>query len=222
MRRKRKLDMRIERCAHLLVSEPEVLRGTWRSVFGFEEIYVELGCGKGLFTTETAEQIPGVLLVALEKTANVLVIALERTESAAIKNVRFLNRFADDLTAFFTPGEVSRLFINFCDPWPANRHKKRRLTGFPFLELYKQVLQPEGEIHFKTDNLQLFEFSLNEFIRSGFSLSRVTYDLHGEREVGVKTDYEIKFLEQGMPIYMCIAANKCLLPADQRKDFSTV
>jgi len=208
MRRKPKLESRIDRCAHLLVSEPAMLRGHWLDTFDFDELQLELGCGKGLFTVETAKREPGKLIVALEKTANVLVIALERTMPEGLQNVRFINGLVDDLDTFFDAGEVSCIYINFCDPWPANRHKKRRLTGQRFLELYRHVLRPEGEIHFKTDDLPLFEFSLMEFESCGFTLSEVTYDLHKKEPVGIMTDYEIKFHELGMPIYRCVA-RKC-------------
>jgi len=191
-------------CEHLLVREPEKLSGRWLEEFGFNELYIELGCGKGLFTTETAKHDPSALYIGLEKITNVLIIALERVNGERTQNVRFINGLADDLTAFFAPGEVSRIYINFCDPWPANRHKKRRLTGSFFLDMYKQVLCPGGEILFKTDDLQLFEFSLCEFERFGFTLSDVTYDLHENEPVGVMTDYEVKFHEQGKPIYRCV------------------
>ena len=208
MRKKRRLTSRIEICEHLLTGKPEELRGRWLNEFDFKELHVELGCGKGLFTAETAKNDPDVLLLGLEKIANVLIVALERAVQDEIQNVRFVNKLADYLTEFFAPGEISRIYINFCDPWPANRHKKRRLTGPLFLELYKRVLRPGGEIHFKTDDLPLFEFSLSDFERFGFTLSEVTYDLHENGPVGVMTDYEAKFHEQGMPIHRCVAAYK--------------
>ena len=209
----------MEKCAHLLVSKPEDLRGRWLGVSGYDEMHIELGCGKGRFTVEAAMAAPRVLMVALEKSANVIVIALERaareggyqnderregsepTPRECVQNVRFINALADDLTDFFAPGEASRIYINFCDPWPAKKHAKRRLTGQRFLELYKQVLRPGGEIHFKTDNLPLFEFSLSELERCGFDLLSVSRDLHKDGPVGIMTDYEMKFVEQGLPIY---------------------
>ena len=210
MRRKTNLDSRIERCSHLLIAKPEDQRGRWHEELDFRELHVELGCGKGLFTVETAKGEPDVLLVGLEKVSNVLVIALEHTEQEGLQNVRFINRLADDLADFFIPDEVSRLYINFCDPWPTNRHKKRRLTGQRFLDIYRNVLRPDGEIHFKTDDLPLFEFSLIELERCGFALSDVTYNLHESELVGVMTDYEVKFHELGMPIYRCVASPKKL------------
>jgi len=190
----------------LLVTEPESLCGRWLEEFDYGELNIELGCGKGLFTVQTAKSEQNALFVGLERVSNVLVVALEHAEQKGLQNVRFINRLADDLATFFSPGEVSRIYINFCDPWPANRHKKRRLTGQRFLELYRQVLRPGGEIHFKTDDLPLFEFSLSEFERCGFTSSDITYDLHKHNPVGVMTDYEVKFHDLGMPIYRCVAS----------------
>ena len=208
MRRKSNLAPRMEKCAHLLVTEPDKLKGRWLEAFqACDELHVELGCGKGRFTSETAKAEPGVFVAALEKSASAMLAAVERADGEGLKNVRFMNAFADDLTDFFAPGEVSRIYINFCDPWPANRHAKRRLTSGRFLELYKRVLRPGGEIHFKTDNLPLFEFSLNEFLRAGFELSEATRDLHADGPVGVMTDYELKFHSQGISIKRMVAIN---------------
>ena len=210
MRRKTNLDKRMKMCAHLLVSEPERLSGHWLNTFDFEGtryngLHVELGCGKGLFTVETASEMPNVLLVALEKITNVLVIALERTGQSKLQNIKYINRLADDLDDFFSPGEVARIYINFCDPWPTRRHAKRRLTAAPFLDLYRQILCPGGDIFFKTDNLPLFEYSLREFKRSGFSVSDETRNLHEFGPAGIMTDYELKFYEQGLAVCRCVA-----------------
>ena len=207
MRKKQNLAARMEKCAHFLVAEPELFRGRWLGGFGYGELHIELGCGKGRFTVETAKAESGIFFVALEKSADAMITALERAAAECLHNVRFVNAFADNLTDYFAPGEVSRIYINFCDPWPANRHEKRRLTGRRFLDLYKQVLCPGGEIHFKTDNLSLFEFSLREFEFIGFEPAEVTRDLHKDGPVGVMTDYELKFHSQGAPIYKCRMRN---------------
>jgi len=223
MRRKPNLELRLEKCAHLLVAQPETLSGHWLErvfrnsspdspPFGnsvpdslpFGELHIELGCGKGLFAVETAKREPDVLFIALERVANVIVIALERTKQEGLCNIRYINRLVDDLASFFSESEVSRIYINFCDPWPARRHMRRRLTGRLFLEKYKQILRPGGEIHFKTDDLSLFEFSLNEFEQCGFLLFNTLRDLHKNGPVSVMTDYETKFYEQGAPIYSCV------------------
>jgi len=208
MRRKSKLLSRIDKCTHLLIAKPETLCGRWLEEFKYNELHIELGCGKGIFTVETAKNEANTLLVALEKISNVLVIALERTEQAELKNVRYINKPADCLTDWFSDSEVSRIYINFCDPWPANRHKKRRLTGLPFLEMYKHVLCPGGQIHFKTDNKPLLDFSLEELKRCGFTIEEVSLNLHQHGVVGIVTDYEVKFHEQGKPIYKATASRQ--------------
>jgi len=205
MRRKSKLDSRIERCERFLVAEPEKFCGHWLENTAFNELHVELGCGKGLFTAQKAKIKPDILLIGLEKVSNVIVVALEYAMQEDIQNVRYINKLADDMLSFFVADEVSRIYLNFCDPWPARRHAKRRLTGERFLEIYKNVLCSGGEIHFKTDNLPLFEFSLKEFKRCGFTLSEISYNLHDNGIAGIMTDYESKFYEKGIPINRCIA-----------------
>jgi tRNA (guanine-N7-)-methyltransferase len=201
MRKKPNLSARMERCAHLLIPDPGKYRGRWLSEFGYDELHIELGCGKGRFTAETAKAAPGILLAALEKSADVMITALERADSEGLRNIRFINALADNLTDYFAPGEVSRIYINFCDPWPIGRHAKRRLTSRLFIELYKQVLRPGGEILFKTDNRPLFDFSLEEFEFGGFAIAEVVHDLHKDGPAGIMTDYEVKFHEQGLPIF---------------------
>jgi tRNA (guanine-N7-)-methyltransferase len=201
MRKKPNLAPRLEKCADLLVTAPESLRGRWLNEFRYNELHIELGCGKGLFTAETAKSDPGAFIAALEKSADAMVIALERAKSEGLHNTRFINAFADNLTDYFAPGEAARIYINFCDPWPSNRHVKRRLTSSGFLSLYKNVLRPGGEVHFKTDCLSLFEFSLREFELAGFEVSEIVRDLHKNGPAGVMTDYELRFCAQGLPIY---------------------
>jgi len=207
MRRKPNLDSRIEKSARLLVARPESLRGGWLREREYKELRLELGCGKGRFTADIAKAEPDVLFAAFEKTANVLVIALERAEQEKLENIRFVNAYVDDLERYFAPGELSRIYLNFCDPWPSNRHAKRRLTSQLYLEQYARVLKPGGEIHFKTDNLSLFEYSLRELEFGGFSLAEEARDLHRDGPAGVMTDYERKFYGLGLPIYMCVARN---------------
>lgn len=220
MRRKANLDVRMHQCGHLLVAKPDAMRGRWLSEFGaggtkssglydtqYSELHIELGCGKGTFLVESAKSEPGTLFIGLEKLDNVLVIALERAAAEGLRNVMFIHALADDLTDYFAPGEVARLYLNFCDPWPGDRHAKRRLTGRRFLDLYKRVLRPGGELHFKTDNLGLFEFSLLEFERYGFEPVDVTRNLHKGGPIGLMTDYERKFHALNMPIFRCIARN---------------
>ncbi|MGI5970109.1 MAG: tRNA (guanosine(46)-N7)-methyltransferase TrmB [Oscillospiraceae bacterium] len=209
MRRKKNLDKRLERVAHMLVSEQSVPAGGWRALLPqCTGIYIELGCGRGRFTVETAKQCPDVLIVAVEREENALITAVELAEREALPNTRFISGDASSLGGYFAEGEVDRIYINFCDPWPSSRHIKRRLTSPSFLEIYSRILCPGGEIHFKTDNLPLFEYSLRRFEDAGYRLSEVTRDLHAEGIKGVMTDYELKFHSEGKKICRCVAARR--------------
>lgn len=213
MRRKKNLIPRMEACADWLIRDPQALRGQWRSLLpGARELRVELGCGKGRFTCETAAGEPEVLFVAVERVPDAMVMAMERARDQGLKNVFFVDADAAGLPDFFAPGEVDRLYINFCDPWPTKRHAKRRLTHRNFLLKYRQVLQEGGEIHFKTDNTGLFAFSLEEFPAGGFQPTQVTDDLHGAGVQGVMTDYEAKFHAMGTRIHRCVAVKGELPP----------
>jgi len=206
MRKKKNLIPRMERCGSCLIRDPYERRGKWRELMPqARELRLELGCGKGRFTAGTAAAEPDVLFIAVERVPDAMVIAMERCTAAGLTNVFFVDANADQLPYFFTPGEVDRVYINFCDPWPSKRHAKRRLTHGNFLKLYRQVLKMGGQIHFKTDNQPLFEFSVEEIPQFGFTLSEVTRNLHEHGPVGVMTDYEAKFYDQGLPINRLVA-----------------
>ena len=206
MRKKKNLIPRMERCSSVLIDDPYSMKGCWRSLMpGCGELRVELGCGKGRFTAETAAKEPDVLIVAVERVPDAMVVGMERVCAADIKNVRFISIDAEHIEDIFAPGEVDRIYINFCDPWPTKRHAKRRLTHENFLRLYRSVLKDGGQIHFKTDNSGLFEFSVGEFPRVGYALTEVTRNLHENGASGVMTDYEAKFFELGTPINRCVA-----------------
>ena len=159
----------MERCTRVLISDPEERKGKWRELIPeAKEVFLELGCGKGRFTAETAAQNPQALYIAVERVPDAMVIAMERVCAQELHNVFFVDGDVAQLPLFFAPGEVDRIYINFCDPWPSNRHAKRRLTHPDFLLRYRQVLAEAGEIHFKTDNRDLFEWSLFQFPRVGF------------------------------------------------------
>ena len=205
MRKKKNLIPRMERCGDRLIREPYAMPGKWRELMPqTRELRLELGCGKGRFTAGTAAAEPDVLFIAVERVPDAMVMAMERCVAQGLTNVYFIDANADQLPLFFAPGEVDRIYINFCDPWPSNRHAKRRLTHGNFLRLYRQVLKMGGQIHFKTDNQDLFSFSIEEFPLFGFALSEVTRDLHTGGPVGVMTDYEAKFYAQGLPICRCV------------------
>lgn len=196
----------MERCAALLEPEPGTRLGQWRALMPeASALWLELGCGKGRFTAGTAASHPEVLYLAVERVPDAMIIAMERADALGLSNVRFVDGDAARLTEYFSPGEVDRLYLNFCDPWPSNRHAKRRLTHPDFLARYRAVLRPGGEIHFKTDNRNLFEWSLFQFPKVGFTLREVTRNLHANGVTGVMTDYEEKFHGMGVPINRCVA-----------------
>jgi len=205
MRKKPNLVPRMEACERVWVREPTEYRGKWLESFGGKKLYLEIGCGKGRFTAQTAEKESDNLLVAVERVPEAMVVAMERCCAQNLENVRFIRADAALLKDDFDDGEIDRIFINFCDPWPSKRHAKRRLTSPLFLAIYHDILAEGGEIHFKTDNAPLFEYSLEQFEACGFSLSEITRDLHENGEVGVMTDYEAKFVAEGVPICRCVA-----------------
>ena len=216
MRKKPNLIPRMERCAAVLIRDPEERRGRWRELMPrAAQLRLELGCGKGRFTAETAAAEPDVLFIAVERVPDAMVIAMERVTAMGLQNVFFVDGDAALLPSYFEPGEVERIYINFCDPWPTNRHAKRRLTHENFLLLYRKVLREDGQIHFKTDNRDLFEWSLFQFPRAGYTLSEVTRDLHAGGVCGVMTDYEEKFHNLGTPINRCVATVGELPPREE-------
>lgn len=206
MRKKPNLQPRLEACGELWVRDPAAQRGNWRALKPDARLVrLELGCGKGRFTAETAKNHPEDLYIALERVPDAMVIAMERCRELGLSNVFFLDADAAALPEYFAPDEVDLLYINFCDPWPPARQAPRRLTHEGFLRTYRQVLKDGGEIHFKTDNRTLFEWSLFQFPKAGFALSQVTRDLHANGVQGVMTDYEEKFHALGTPINRCVA-----------------
>jgi len=205
MRKKPNLIPRLEACGERVVTDPKERRGHWRELLpGCREVRLELGCGKGRFTVGVAQAEPDVLFVAVERVPDAMVIAAERARDLGLVNVFFIDADAADLEQYFAPGEVAGIYINFCDPWPGARYAKRRLTHPGFLLRYRRVLREEGEIWFKTDDHDLFEWSLFQFPKAGFALSQVSRDLHANGPVGVMTDYEEKFYAQGKPIGRCV------------------
>ncbi len=207
MRKRPNLEPRLDRCAELLAERPEELKGRWKTAFGnAERLYLELGCGKGRFTAETAEREPGVLLAALEKEPSAMVIAMERAMERGIKNLRFIDGDAAQLQEMFAHGEIDRLFINFCDPWPKSRDAKHRLTAPGFLRKYRALLPVGGQIHFKTDNAPLFDWSMEQFRQERWQLTEICRDLHAPgMPPAVLTDYEAKFMESGIKINRLVA-----------------
>ena len=204
MRKRNNLEPRMDACTAVWIRDPEAHRGSWRALMPeAKELRVEIGCGKGKFTVETAAAEPDVLLIAVERVKEALVLAMERAIEMQLKNVFFISLDAAEIETFFAPDEIDLMYINFCDPWPRSKNAKRRLTYHTFLEKYRKVLRPDGEIHFKTDNEKLFAWSLEEFAAYGYPVKNVTDDLHANGPVGIMTGYEEKFYNLGTPIHRC-------------------
>lgn len=208
MRKKKNCDARMERCARFFANEPEKNKGRWREVFGNDNpVHIEIGCGKGGFVTGMAELYPDINFVAIERVRDVLVMAMEKAAEKDLKNVLFTDADAERIEDIFAYGEAERIYLNFSDPWKKNRQAKRRLTHKRFLDRYRKILRPGDKIWFKTDNRQLFEFSLNSFCDEDFKLSNITLDLHNSGfEGNVMTEYETRFSELGQSIYRLEAA----------------
>lgn len=195
---------------NLLCANPEKYKGNWSSYFSLTQpIHVELGTGRGQFITTLAEQNPHINYIGVEIKEEVLLKAVEKAAKLELRNIAFLWFDINKIEEVFDEGELERIFINFCDPWPKKRWTKRRLTHSNFLEKYKGILNVNGQIHFKTDNEGLFEFSLNEMSSSNLILSNITFNLHKDTNQHiVTTEYEDKFTSMGMRIYRCEASKR--------------
>ena len=167
-----------------------------------KKTYVEIGCGKGKFIIENAEKNPDIDYIAVEKVPDVILLAAEKAKERDIKNIKFLICDAKELAELFDENSVDLIYLNFSDPWPKAKHYKRRLTYKTFLDVYRKILKNEGAIFFKTDNIGLFEFSLEQFTLDKWNLKNVTYDLHNSEfaEDNIMTEYEKNFSEKGFNI----------------------
>lgn len=186
------------------ILEEDPQKGNWSSIFGNENpIHIEVGMGKGRFLMSLARQNPHINYIGIEKYSSVLIRALEKMEEDPLENIHFIRMDAEKITEMFDRDEVSRIYLNFSDPWPKDRHAKRRLTSQAFLKRYDQILKQEGRIEFKTDNKDLFAFSLEQVEPAGWHLDAFTWDLHHDPDMNqgnVMTEYEEKFSSQGNPI----------------------
>ncbi len=198
---------RIAACAELLIEDTAKLREDPQSFFPTKRpLHLEIGCGKGNFACGKAAQRPDVNLIAMEVVADVMVTALEKAMERRDEregNLRFLIGNAENLTEWFPPHSVDCLYLNFSDPWHKARHAKRRLTHRGFLARYREVLKPGGVLRFKTDNVNLFDFSLEEFEAMELRVEDVTRDLHNSplNDGNIMTEYEKSFSEKGFPIH---------------------
>ena len=212
--------------SNYVIDEPKLHKGNWQAVFGNDHpICIEIGMGKGRFIIEMAKRNPDINYIGIEMYSSVLVRAVQKlnggrqvwkeaqdqpkaqesteAEKLAIGNLRLLRLDARELAEVFAPGEVHRIYLNFSDPWPKDRHAKRRLESKEFLALYDRILAKEGRIEFKTDNRPLFDFALEQLPAAGFQSEIITYDLHADEKLmegNVMTEYEEKFSAKGNPI----------------------
>ncbi|MGE7622759.1 tRNA (guanosine(46)-N7)-methyltransferase TrmB [Viridibacillus sp. NPDC096237] len=188
----------------IVVQNPEEQKGKWNEVFQNDNpLHIEVGTGKGQFITGMALANPEINYIGIELFDSVIVKAVEKVQAAGQPtNLRLLKVNGSDLEKFFEKNDVDRLYLNFSDPWPKTRHAKRRLTHEGFLNIYENILPDFGEVHFKTDNRGLFEYSLVSMSQYGMKLVYVSLDLHEEMpEDNIMTEYEEKFSAKGQPIY---------------------
>ena len=183
-------------------TEPEGMKGAWKEVFSNDNpIRIEIGMGKGKFISTLAQLNPDINYVGIEKYSSVLLRAVEKQDELQLPNLRFIRMDAEAITEVFGEGEVDRIYLNFSDPWPKDRHAKRRLTSRQFFARYNTILKKDGLVEFKTDNKPLFDFSVEE-------VKEATYDLHNDKrlnEGNVMTEYEERFSQAGNPICKLIA-----------------
>lgn len=194
-----------------VIKDKENCRGHWADVFENQNpLYIEIGMGKGQFLLELARRNPDVNYIGIERYSSVLLRATEKYDmlETPLPNIRFICMDATEIEKVFAPGEVSGIYLNFSDPWPKKRHARRRLTSKEFFARYDKILAPEGRVEFKTDNHDLFAFSLEQVEEAGWKLLYHTWDLHHDEilnQGNVMTEYEAKFSAQGNPIHKLAA-----------------
>ncbi|WP_026771045.1 tRNA (guanosine(46)-N7)-methyltransferase TrmB [Sediminibacillus sp. JSM 1682029] len=191
----------------IVVHNPFEQKGNWNSLFPDDQpLHIEIGTGKGQFIAGMAAQHSDINFIGIERAKSIVVSAVEKVKQAEVANAKLLNENAQDLRELFAENEVDKIYLNFSDPWPKTKHEKRRLTYHTFLQQYKGILKPDGEIVLKTDNRKLFEYSLVSFSKFGMILDEVLLDLHDYNDPdNVQTEYEEKFSGKGQPIYRCKA-----------------
>lgn len=210
MRRRKKPGAKDEllKFDQMLIINPEEHKGKWKDVANYKKIHVELGTGRGQFINTLAEKHKDIFFIGIEIKEEILLDAVKKSIDNGLNNIKYLWHDINDIDFIFDEDEIQRLYINFCDPWPKKRHSKRRLTHRDFLNKYRKILAQNGEIHFKTDGEELFEFSLNEMLEAEYSVRDVSLNLYREENTNiVKTEYEEKFITLGKNIYRLVARN---------------
>lgn len=191
-----------------VIHEPQELKGKWHEVFGNDNpIHVEIGMGKGKFIVEMAKLYPAINYIGIEKFSSVLVRGIQKLQQEPLPNLYFIRMEAEEITEVFAAGEIAKIYLNFSDPWPKDRHAKRRLPSREFLRRYDEILDKRGNLEFKTDNHDLFQFALGELEPAGWHTDKVTEDLHHDESMvqgNVMTEYEERFSAMGNPIYKYI------------------
>ncbi len=193
---------RVESHPELVILNPKDYKGKWRTLFNNDNpIYLEIGMGKGKFILEHAKSNPNINYIGLEKFDSVIVQAVEKIAPLNLKNIYLLNVDAEELLDIFDKKEINKIFLNFSDPWPKNRHEKRRLSHANFLNRYCEIL--DGDIEMKTDNRELFEFSILSFNQNKWNILELSLDLHhrNPEEYIITTEYEDRFTSKGNVIY---------------------
>ena len=192
----------------LVIKDPQELKGKWREFWNNDkEIHIEVGMGKGKFMMGMAKAHPDINYIGIEMYSSVLYRAVQKLELEPLENLKFILLDAKDIAEVFDKGEVDRIYLNFSDPWPKDRHAKRRLPSRQFLARFDQVLKEDGVIEFKTDNKDLFAFAEEEVEPAGWRILEITYDLHNDEKMvegNIMTEYEEKFSSMGNPIYKYI------------------
>lgn len=194
--------------SEFVVQNPFEYKGKWKEVFGNDNpVHIEIGMGKGRFMMDLAARNPHINYIGIEKYSTVLLRAIQKMEETPLGNLKFIRMDAEDICEVFDKEEIDKIYLNFSDPWPKDRHAKRRLPSRQFLARYNEILVKDGRIEFKTDNTDLFDFALEEVEPAGWKIEAMTRDLHHDEKLfegNIMTEYEEKFSSMGNPIYKYI------------------
>lgn len=200
LRKVKDVEEKIKEYSDVVVFNPLDYKGKWNELFGNNNpIYLEIGMGKGKFIRENAKRFPNINYIGCELSTSMCYKSAK--DATGITNLRILNYDAFKLEEVFSSGEISQIFLTFSDPWPKARHEKRRLTTNNVLTIYKKLLKKDGVIEFKTDNRELFEYSVIQFTNNNFEILELSLDLHNSHEDVITTEYEDKFIAKGQVIY---------------------